>query len=122
MVLKLLALFYGLLCVALAFAAEFLGPGVLQASLTIFGVVGGPLLGLFTLGRRRKGMLHVVRFRIALASFIQVLKMIIRVHVQCSGVFLSINKLLEILCKHTLYFSRLLERTYTVGRCSDNAG
>jgi len=44
-----LALLYGLLCVGISFAAEYLG-GVLQASLTIFGVVGGPLFGLFTLG------------------------------------------------------------------------
>uniref|UniRef100_T1JCV0 Sodium-dependent multivitamin transporter n=1 Tax=Strigamia maritima TaxID=126957 RepID=T1JCV0_STRMM len=44
-----LALSYGLICVALAFVAEQLG-GVLQASLTIFGLVGGPLLGLFSLG------------------------------------------------------------------------
>ncbi|PSN51941.1 putative sodium-dependent multivitamin transporter [Blattella germanica] len=46
---KILALFYGLLCLGIAFAAERLG-GVLQASLSIFGVVGGPLFGLFTLG------------------------------------------------------------------------
>ena len=46
---KLLALLYGFVCLGIAFAAESLG-GVMQASLTIFGVVGGPLLGLFTLG------------------------------------------------------------------------
>ena len=46
---KVLALSYGFVCLGVAFAAESLG-GVLQASLTIFGVVGGPLLGLFTLG------------------------------------------------------------------------
>lgn len=46
---KIMAFLYGLLCIGLAFAAQTLG-GVLQASLTIFGVVGGPLLGLFMLG------------------------------------------------------------------------
>ncbi|XP_022237186.1 putative sodium-dependent multivitamin transporter isoform X2 [Limulus polyphemus] len=46
---KFLALGYGILCIILTYVAEQLG-GVLQASLTIFGVVGGPLLGLFTLG------------------------------------------------------------------------
>ncbi|CAH0557554.1 unnamed protein product [Brassicogethes aeneus] len=46
---KTIALGYGLLCLAMAFLAQFLG-GVLQASLTIFGVIGGPLLGLFSLG------------------------------------------------------------------------
>ncbi|XP_017758968.1 PREDICTED: putative sodium-dependent multivitamin transporter [Eufriesea mexicana] len=46
---KLLVLLYGFISVALAFLAQLLG-GVLQAGLTIFGVVGGPLLGLFTLG------------------------------------------------------------------------
>ncbi|CAL8142976.1 unnamed protein product [Orchesella dallaii] len=46
---KLIALLYGGLCVALAFLSEHF-TGVLQASLTIFGIAGGPLLGLFTLG------------------------------------------------------------------------
>lgn len=46
---KVIALVFGLVCVAVAFLAQTLGD-VLQASLTIFGVVGGPLLGLFTLG------------------------------------------------------------------------
>lgn len=46
---KFLSFIYGVICIAVAYLAQFLG-GVLQAALTIFGVVGGPLLGLFTLG------------------------------------------------------------------------
>ncbi|XP_044729076.1 putative sodium-dependent multivitamin transporter [Chrysoperla carnea] len=46
---KILAFLYGVLCVAVAFLAQFLG-GLLQAALTLFGLGGGPLLGLFTLG------------------------------------------------------------------------
>lgn len=46
---KHIALTYGVICIGGAFLAQFLG-GILQASLVIFGVVGGPLLSLFTLG------------------------------------------------------------------------
>ncbi|XP_070504265.1 putative sodium-dependent multivitamin transporter [Chironomus tepperi] len=46
---KVLATCYGVICILVAFLTQNLG-GVLQASLTIFGVVGGPLLGVFTLG------------------------------------------------------------------------
>ncbi|XP_076255545.1 putative sodium-dependent multivitamin transporter [Rhynchophorus ferrugineus] len=46
---KITALIYGLICMGVAFLAQFLG-GLLQAALTIFGLVGGPLLGLFSLG------------------------------------------------------------------------
>lgn len=46
---KIIAFVYGIVCLVVAFLAQFLG-GVLQAALTIFGVVGGPLLGLFSLG------------------------------------------------------------------------
>lgn len=46
---KVLSIFYGFICLGVAFLSQNLG-GVLQASLTIFGVVGGPLLAVFTLG------------------------------------------------------------------------
>lgn len=46
---KILSTFYGVLCICVAFAMQNLG-GVLQASLIVFGVVGGPLLAVFTLG------------------------------------------------------------------------
>ena len=46
---KFIALFFGLLCLVLTVLAEQM-KGILEASLTIFGLVGGPLLGLFTLG------------------------------------------------------------------------
>lgn len=46
---KVIALVAGVICIGVAFLAKNMG-GVLQASLTIFGVIGGPLFGLFTLG------------------------------------------------------------------------
>ncbi|XP_071550555.1 putative sodium-dependent multivitamin transporter [Panulirus ornatus] len=47
---KVLACLYGGICMAVAFLTQLLGSGVLQASLTVFGAVGGPLLALFTMG------------------------------------------------------------------------
>uniref|UniRef100_A0A8C7YAZ7 Sodium-dependent multivitamin transporter n=1 Tax=Oryzias sinensis TaxID=183150 RepID=A0A8C7YAZ7_9TELE len=46
---KGLALVYGLVCLAMAYIASRMG-SVLQAAFSIFGMVGGPLLGLFCLG------------------------------------------------------------------------
>ncbi|XP_056125177.1 solute carrier family 5 member 6a [Rhinichthys klamathensis goyatoka] len=46
---KMLAIGYGLVCLAMAYLASLMG-SVLQAALSIFGMVGGPLLGLFCLG------------------------------------------------------------------------
>uniref|UniRef100_A0A8C0GJD3 Solute carrier family 5 member 8 n=1 Tax=Chelonoidis abingdonii TaxID=106734 RepID=A0A8C0GJD3_CHEAB len=46
---KGMSLFYGGVCIAMAAVASLLG-GLLQAALSIFGIVGGPLLGLFSLG------------------------------------------------------------------------
>lgn len=46
---KVMAFLYGMVCLGMAFLAQFMG-GVLQASLTIFGVIGGPLFAVFTMG------------------------------------------------------------------------
>lgn len=46
---KIFNLVYGAGCIGLAFLTGSL-TGVLQAALSIFGIIGGPLLGLFTLG------------------------------------------------------------------------
>ncbi|KAM8972006.1 sodium-coupled monocarboxylate transporter 1-like [Pelodytes ibericus] len=40
---------YGIICIAMAAVASYLG-SVIQAALSIFAMVGGPLLGLFSLG------------------------------------------------------------------------
>lgn len=47
--LKVLVVVYGILSIALSFCAHFVGP-LLQASLTILGIIGGPMLAVFTLG------------------------------------------------------------------------
>ncbi|XP_036290845.1 sodium-dependent multivitamin transporter [Pipistrellus kuhlii] len=46
---RILACSYGLLCLGMAYISSRMGP-VLQAAISIFGMVGGPLLGLFCLG------------------------------------------------------------------------
>ncbi|GFY54516.1 putative sodium-dependent multivitamin transporter [Trichonephila inaurata madagascariensis] len=46
---KLIAFSYGILCIMLTLVVDRLG-GVLQAALSLINVVGGPMLGLFSLG------------------------------------------------------------------------
>ncbi|XP_060601932.1 sodium-dependent multivitamin transporter-like [Ruditapes philippinarum] len=46
---KLIALLYGILCLGLTYVASKLG-NILQAALSLFGMLGAPMLGLFTLG------------------------------------------------------------------------
>lgn len=50
MVSKVLALSYGLLCLAMAYLTHLMGDSVLLVALKILGMVGGPNLGLFCLG------------------------------------------------------------------------
>ncbi|XP_047467909.1 solute carrier family 5 member 6 [Mugil cephalus] len=47
---KALAVSYGLVCLAMAYLTHLMGDSVLQVALKIFGLVGGPILGLFCLG------------------------------------------------------------------------
>uniref|UniRef100_A0A3P9K9J6 Solute carrier family 5 member 8 n=1 Tax=Oryzias latipes TaxID=8090 RepID=A0A3P9K9J6_ORYLA len=46
---KGMSLLFGVLCIGMAGIASLMG-GILQATISIFGIIGGPLLGLFTLG------------------------------------------------------------------------
>ncbi|KAL4240918.1 Sodium-coupled monocarboxylate transporter 1 [Mactra antiquata] len=46
---KITALVYGVICLGLTYVASKLG-NILQAALSLFGIVGAPMLGLFTLG------------------------------------------------------------------------
>lgn len=71
---KILSTVFGFICIGVAFLVQNLG-GVLQASLTIMGVVGGPLLAIFSLGMFTKianqwGVItgHVVGVGIAMWS------------------------------------------------------
>ncbi|XP_068144996.1 putative sodium-dependent multivitamin transporter [Drosophila tropicalis] len=71
---EIVACIFGLLCIGLAFVAGSLGD-VLQASLTIFGVVGGPLLAIFTLGvcttrTNQRGVLWGFAIGLAFSFFI----------------------------------------------------
>uniref|UniRef100_A0AAV2JKI1 Uncharacterized protein n=1 Tax=Knipowitschia caucasica TaxID=637954 RepID=A0AAV2JKI1_KNICA len=47
---KGLAVFFGLLCVLMACVTHLMGDSVLLVALKVFGMVGGPVLGLFCLG------------------------------------------------------------------------
>ncbi|XP_038057833.1 sodium-coupled monocarboxylate transporter 2-like isoform X2 [Patiria miniata] len=50
LVTKLIAFGFGLLCILIAYVTSLLNQGVLQLALSLFGMTGGPLLGLFSLG------------------------------------------------------------------------
>ncbi|XP_055925433.1 putative sodium-dependent multivitamin transporter [Argiope bruennichi] len=65
---KLIALSYGILCILLTFIVDHLG-GVLQAALSLINIVGGPMLGLFSLGmffRRTNVKGSVIGFLVSL--------------------------------------------------------
>lgn len=71
---KLLSVFYGALCIGMAFLSGTIG-GLLQAALSIFGIIGGPLLGLFTLGMyvtsaNQKGALSGLLLSLAISFWI----------------------------------------------------
>ncbi|BFZ03071.1 hypothetical protein BsWGS_06110 [Bradybaena similaris] len=46
---QVLALMFGLICLGMTYVASLLG-NILQAALSLFGMIGGPLLGVFSLG------------------------------------------------------------------------
>ena len=55
--------FYGGICILFAYLASTLGQ-VLQAAISVLGLVGGPLLGLYTLGVLFPFVNSLVRFQL----------------------------------------------------------
>jgi len=55
---KLVAVFYGLLSIALVLVAQHLG-NILQAAIALFGLIGSPVFGLFILGKHYQIYLNV---------------------------------------------------------------
>ena len=47
---KLASLIFGIGCISLTYMVESLGSGILQAALSINGILGGPTLGIFFMG------------------------------------------------------------------------
>ena len=54
------ALFFGAAAIGLAYLCQYLGNTVLQLTLSIFGLLGGPLLGVISLGLVAKTFLNVL--------------------------------------------------------------
>ena len=48
--LQVASLIFGIGCIALTYMVESLGSGILQAALSINGILGGPTLGIFFMG------------------------------------------------------------------------
>ena len=66
---KVLAMSYGVLAYFVVFLVKYL-PGVLEAALGIFGIVGGPVLGAFTLGMFVPWCNSIVSYPITAGDFI----------------------------------------------------
>ncbi|XP_019947487.2 solute carrier family 5 member 6a [Paralichthys olivaceus] len=94
---KGLALTYGLVCLAMAYIASIMG-SVLQAAFSIFGMVGGPLLGLFCLGMffpwaNSIGALVGLFTGLAMAFWIGIGSFVMRMSASTSAPFLNTTAL-----------------------------
>ena len=61
MISQVVALVFGAICLGVAFLAESLG-GVFSAAMTILTVVGGPVLGIMTVGMFSTAVENKVKF------------------------------------------------------------
>ncbi|KAG8013157.1 Sodium-dependent multivitamin transporter [Nibea albiflora] len=99
---KALAMSYGLLCLAMAYLTHLMDDSVLQVALKIFGMVGGPILGLFCLGMffpwaNAIGALAGLGVGLALAFWVGIGSIVTRISgprpplPNCGGILLSNN-------------------------------